>query len=62
MKQQQFADRKQHTWQRPGARRGTLLSLSQRITRSWVINALVVPILITLLSAAVTLLLMHRGK
>jgi hypothetical protein len=60
--QQQSAARKQHNWQRPGIRRGTSLSLYQRIARSWVINALVVPILITLLSAAITLLLMHWGK
>jgi hypothetical protein len=60
--QQQSADRKQHTCRQPGAQRSTMLSRSQRSTRLWVITVLVVPILITLLSAALTLLLMHRGE
>ena len=60
--QQQSADRKQHTWQRPGARCGDTRLRSQRSTRAWVIDALVVPIRITLFNAAVTLLLMHRGE
>jgi hypothetical protein len=59
--QQQSADRKQHTWQRPGARRSTTHSHFQRSTRSWVI-ALVVPILITLLGAALTPLLTNQEK
>ena len=60
--QQQSADRKQHNWQRPGARRSTTLSRYQRSTRLWVITVLVVPIFITLHSVALMLLLMHRGK
>ncbi len=36
---------------------GSYLSLFQRLTRSWVINALVVPLLISLFGAIVTLLL-----
>lgn len=59
---QQSADRKQHTWQRPGVQHGTTLSRFQCSTRSWVIIVLVVPVFITLLSAALTLLLMYQGK
>jgi hypothetical protein len=37
-------------------------SFYQRLAGSWVINALVVPLLISLFGAIVTLLLTHLGK
>lgn len=53
------SNRKQRHRRRPDARTkaGAPLSLFQRLTRSWVINALVVPLLISLFGAIVTLLL-----
>jgi hypothetical protein len=60
-KQQQFAGRKQRIRQKSN-RRCIPLSLSQRLTRSWVINAVVIPLLVSLFGAIVTLLLTHWGK
>jgi hypothetical protein len=60
-KRQQFAGRKQRTWQKSN-RHGIPLSLYQRLTRSWVINALVIPLLVSLFGAVVALLLTHLGR
>jgi hypothetical protein len=60
-KQQQFARGKQRTGQKD-TRRGAPLSLYQRLTRSWVINALVIPLLISLFGVVVAFLLTHLGR
>ncbi len=60
-KQQQFAGSKQRTW-RMGIRGGIPLSLSQRLTKLWVINTLVIPLLVSLFGAVVALLLTHLGR
>jgi hypothetical protein len=60
-KQQQFAGSKQRTRQK-STQRGVPLSLSQRLTRSWVINAVVIPLLVSLFGAVVAFLLTHLGR
>ena len=60
--QQKPAYRQQRNWQRRGAQHAPSLSRYQRITKSWVVNTLLIPTLLTLLSAALTLLLTHWGK
>lgn len=56
--------RKHSHRRRPGTRNkaGPPLSRFQRLTGSWAINALVVPLLVSLVSAVVTLLLSHWGR
>jgi len=58
------SNRKQRHTRRAGTRTkaGTPPSLSQRLSRSWVINALVVPLLISLFGTIVTVLLSHWGR
>ena len=60
-KRQQFAGSKQRTGQKD-IRRGSPLSLYQRLSKSWVINALVIPLLISLFGAVVAFLLTHLGR
>ena len=60
--QQKYAHKRQRNRQRRSTQRAPSLSLYQHIKKSWVINTLIVPILITLLSVALTLLLAHGGK
>ncbi len=58
------ADRKQRRSPRsvPDTGASEERSLYQRLTGSWAVNALVVPLLISLFSAIVTLLLTHWGR
>lgn len=60
----QSIERKQHRPARPGTdiRADVPLSLYRRLSESWVVNALVLPLLISLFGAIVTLLLTHWGK
>ncbi len=60
-KRQQFARSKQRTG-RKDTRRDLPLSLYQRLSRSWVINALVIPLLISLFGVVVAFLLTHLGR
>lgn len=60
-KRQQFAGSKQRT-RHKSTRCGIPLSLSLRLTRSWVINAVVIPLLVSLFGAVVAFLLTHLGR
>jgi hypothetical protein len=63
---QQFTDsnrKRGHRHQPEGqAKSGTLSLFFRFLSRSWVINALVVPLLISLFSVIVSVLLSHWGK
>ncbi len=60
-KRKQFAGSRQRTG-RKETRRDLPLSLSQRLSSSWAINTVVIPLLISLFGVVVAFLLAHLGR
>jgi hypothetical protein len=60
-KRQRFAGSRQRT-RRSDSRRDLPLSLYQRLSRSWAINTVVIPLLISLFGVVVAFLLAHLGR